>query len=144
MDPAEALKPQALEPGPLRKCPRSHRGRRRCSSQRHKQLFSSFQVQDTTYRTDLGVSDEGGTNAQKHPELLCTYCSCHPRPTSTPVEKSALVPSVSASVGSLEKPTLRTRIPSTVGTGLYLSIRIPICQTPAKSHPSARPQPNPT
>lgn len=73
MNPAEALKPQALEPGPLRKCPRSHRGRQlkaRCSSQRHKQLFSSFQVQNTTYRTDWGVSDEEGTNTQKQPELL--------------------------------------------------------------------------
>lgn len=37
-----------------------------------KAQFSSFQVQDTTYKTDLGVSGEGGTNAQKHPELLCT------------------------------------------------------------------------
>lgn len=104
-----------------------------------KAQFSSFQVQDTTYKTDLGVSGEGGTNAQKHPELLCTYCSRHPLPTSTPMKKNALVLSVSASAGFL-----RTRIPSTVGTGLYLAISIPICQTPAKPHPSARPQPNPT
>lgn len=81
-----------------------------------KAQFSSFQVQDITYKTDLGVSGEGGTTAQKHPELLCTYCSRHPLPTSTPRKKNALVLSVSASASFL-----RTAFPAQLGLGyIYL------------------------